>query len=926
MSGRISDGTTGKSLQGAVVRVLGTTAVDYTDSEGRYALPTVSTGEQRLEVDYVGLDPVVQNVFIAPGVPTVANVALTSAILKMGSVTVSESSRGAALAINQQKTAAGIVNIVSEETFGQMINGNIGYALERLPGLTVSADEDGTPSGVNIRGLSSDYNSFQVDGNRVPTSGGSRGFSTGQLTADGIANIEVVKAPTPDRDGDAIGGIINVVSRSAFQREGREISLVGSGTYYDLSGKWGHNAAVTYSDLWSVGGKEKNLGVSFTATSYETSRDYDNLDKDYALLRPENEPALNLKEPIYFHTNGAPQTNRRDSTVYGLNASFDFRLSDSATFYFKPLYTHTNVESEKLRNRYYINGNHNFASATGTKSIAEATYNVGRSLPTALNEFRYQNDMSDSDNDLVSLSVGGKHELETIVFNYDFFYSENARNTDKSLNYVVRNTGFNIAYDHANHTQPTYTILNGKSPYDITTITRGDLTISPEEKTEEVMSAKFDWEKKISGNVLSGSVKAGLKFRRSELDQNKTSTVYRTGNVASGFPYASLLKDVNYNFNGTLITLVPDLDKTAALFASSPHLFALQGADSFRGNAVNDFLAEENTDAAYVMGTLRFGRTTVIAGLRGEQNEFRSTTYQVKPATATAAAALTRVEREKDYTVWLPGVHLRHELRKNLIARASYNRSYGRPELDDLLRGRTIDFGNDTIADGNPNLDPTTAHNLDAQLEFYTARRGLYSVGIFYKDMKGFYYDDNSRTEQVFDEVEGINKTFRITRPENALGATNYGVELIARQSLYFLPRPLDGFSVSLSATFTESDGKYPGREDEKLPTYGFSDTILYSALEYTAGKFRAQISYRYRTEYLEGLDSDNTFDDWFAAREQVDFESSYQVTQKLRIFLNIENATKRPQVSYQGFGRTDNPEDFTQYSYRAILGANVRF
>lgn len=52
----------------------------------------------------------------------------------------------------------------------------------------------------------------------------------------------------------------------------------------------------------------------------------------------------------------------------------------------------------------------------------------------------------------------------------------------------------------------------------------------------------------------------------------------------------------------------------------------------------------------------------------------------------------------------------------------------------------------------------------------------------------------------------------------------NYGVELIARQKLYFLPKPFDGFGVSLSATFTDSDGKYPGRLTEKLPTYGFSD------------------------------------------------------------------------------------------------------
>jgi outer membrane receptor protein involved in Fe transport len=128
-----------------------------------------------------------------------------------------------------------------------MVSGNIGYALQRLPGLTVNEDEDGTPSGVNIRGMESKYNSFQIDGNRLPTSGSSRGFSTNQLSGDGISNIEVIKAATPDRDGDAIGGIINVISRSAFERDGRSVEVTGSGLYYGKYEKLGYNAGLTYT-------------------------------------------------------------------------------------------------------------------------------------------------------------------------------------------------------------------------------------------------------------------------------------------------------------------------------------------------------------------------------------------------------------------------------------------------------------------------------------------------------------------------------------------------------------------------------------------------------------------------------------------------------------------------------------------------------
>ncbi|HEY0946526.1 MAG TPA: TonB-dependent receptor [Opitutaceae bacterium] len=918
VSGRVSDAATGNSLQGAIVRVLGTTAQDYTDAQGRYSLPTVPAGAHRLEIDYVGLDPLVEEITVTPGRPLVVNAALRSDALQMEAFTVAEQARGQALAINQQKTAAGIVNIVSEETFGQMFNGNIGYALQRLPGLTVNQDEDGQPTGVNIRGLESKYNSFQIDGNRIPTSGNSRSFATNQLAAGGVSNIEVIKAPTPDRDGDAIGGIINVTSRSAFQREGRSIQLAAAGIYYDMNEKWGHDVALQFSDLLSVGGGEKNLGVSFTVTTAETSRDYDNLDKDYIYLTPERDPGLGLTEPLYFHTNAAPQTNYRDTETHGFDASIDYRLSDRATFYVRPFYSRYTVDTEKPRNRIYIN--------TNRANIAEATYNTGRSTEGTLNDYRYQNDLSTTDNDTYGLSFGGKHELDTIVFNYDAFYSKNEASRDHSLNYVIRNPGFNVAYDQTDRHEPTYTILNGKSPYDVSTINRGDLTLNPRDAAEEAKSIKADWEKNFAGTALSGALKVGAKYRVNEKEQDQSERIYRTASAASGFPYADLLVPVTAQKLDVPMTLYPDLNKVEALLRSSPHLFALQEGDTLYEDVINDYEAEEDIAAAYVMGTLKWRHTTVIAGLRAEHNTFKSDTYQFNEDTPDAPA---RVHAERDYTVWLPGIHFRHELRPNLILRESYNRSYARPDIDALVAGLEVNPETGDMTGGNPNLKETTSHNFDIQLEYYTDRGGLYSAGFFYKEMKGFYYETSynfSTVDASGYPIPDRDGPYEFSTTQNANGAENYGVELIARQNLYFLPAPFDGFGVSLSATFTESDGKYPGREDEELPTYGFSDKIYYAALEYVKGKFRGQISYRYRSDFLEGLDDDNTFDDYFGELESVDWESSYQVTDKLKLFLNVNNITDEPQISYQGLNHSDNPEDYTIYSWRATLGATYTF
>lgn len=115
-------------------------------------------------------------------------------------------------------------------------------------------DQDGSAGGINICGVEGDYNSFQIDGNGLPSPGGGRGINTRQFAAGGITRIEVIKAPTPDRDADAIGGIINVASRSAFQRSDREFEFDAAGVYSDLPEKWGHAFDLKYSDIFSIGG------------------------------------------------------------------------------------------------------------------------------------------------------------------------------------------------------------------------------------------------------------------------------------------------------------------------------------------------------------------------------------------------------------------------------------------------------------------------------------------------------------------------------------------------------------------------------------------------------------------------------------------------------------------------------------------------
>ena len=363
--------------------------------------------------------------------------------------------------------------------------------------------------------------------------------------------------------------------------------------------------------------------------------------------------------------------------------------------------------------------------------------------------------------------------------------------------------------------------------------------------------------------------------------------------------------------------------KLRALLKAEPNLFPYVPYDSLKGSNEEDSIARESTTAAYGMGTIRLGRTTIVGGVRAEHNTWDSKRKDVDARTLSIKPR----EAGRTYTEVLPGLHLRHQLQENLILRESYNRSYARPGLSRLTLGRSEDI-NGNIAVGNPLLNPTQSHNVDVQIEKYTAKGGLYSAGFFWKKMKGFYYNADLRFTDVDangDPIVDPLGTRRYRKQENADGATNYGIELIVQQKMHFLPPLFRGLTANLSATFGKSDAEYGAlRRGEHLPTFGFSDTMFNASLDYALGKFRTNIRYSYRSDYLTGIGDNKYTDDTFAAREQVDWEGSYRLTRKVRLTANVINLTSRPQVSYQSFPQY--VEDNSNSGWRATFGVDVTF
>lgn len=929
VTGRVFDERTGDSLRGAVVRVVGTGERDVTEDDGRYQVQ-VPAGSSTIEVEYVGFDNARQTVSVAARGSAVADIGLDSAALADERIVVRAAATGQALAINQQRTADGIVNIYSEEIFGPAPDGNIGYALQRLPGISVNTNQSAEPIGVNIRGVEGDFNSFQINGNRLPSAGGARGLSTGDFSADGISNIEVIKAATPDRDGDAIGGIVNVVTRSAFERSGQRINVEAAGVYSDLPEELGYSFSANYSDIFALSGDMNNFGISVSLGSYEIDRSSLNRDMDWVQVTPENNPELDLgqyEDPVWFMESSHWEIDRQITRVNTRNIDLDYRTDEFNSFYLRGFYSHSDRTNDVFETDIDIDTR--FQNALdGRKTYAELTPTSGRGTPGddgSQGSRGWIGTDEDRTTELYSVNFGGRHEMTQTLLTYDLFYSRSEQDfsTDNELNFLMEPDSpwllFEYQLNDVTRGDVVINEISGQDTTDLSLVTEGELAVGSAFSVEEVYSARADFERSFDFGRSELTLKAGGKYFRSEATRDQTVEVYE---MDEDFPYASILDPTDdVQMGGAKIyNVFPS--RGVALLASNPELFELNEEDTLEDSFFGDFNSTEETMAGYGMGTLRSGIHTIIVGLRYENVEFDNTNFNV--SFLDGEGSVTAMRTKNSYDFWLPGVHFRHELTPNLILRESYNRSYGRPRRSELASGRFVNEDGD-IVDGNPNLQPAVSENFDAQVEYYTSSGGLYSVGVFYKDISNFSFDRVYNFNEL--DVDGIpipdeEGDFEYEVPTNGTSAQNYGVELIARQRLVFLPGPLRGLTAGVSVTFTETDANYPDRADrDDLPLPGFSDFLFTATLEWAWKGFNIRGDYINRSDYVEGLGSDIESDEFFGPEERLDLSASYTFANGLRIFGNVINVTDESQFSYQGFESFAEDANLTGRKFTFGLG-----
>lgn len=937
-------------LEGAVVTIDGLGRSAVTDRRGEFDFSAVSPGIYTLRVLYTGMTPASAQAVVQAGQSASVTVALREDAIKMGTFSVVADRSADVLALTEQRNAPNVKNVVDIQAYGMLNNDNPGELLQLLPGVTGSLFFNEVDR-VSIRGMNSSLNNVQLDGNSfaTPSINGSTNDRSSILSTTNTNNIkaaEVIKAITPDRAADAIGGMVNLIQRSALdypKSAGRFEYRLGGQYVTTRSGfetRPTPNAQLTFHTTF---GPKRNWGVFVTGG---------------------------------FHKEATNQLRQ------GLN------LAENPTFGVIPI-THTQVENDRFRHRknwavtldHRRGGAHEFAlkfkhdnwtEFTDTLSIGLnngtpvanwtsplRTY-TGANMNVTYNK-EYPFTRADS------LSFEGKHRLERWETTYSVFYSKarlrNIRPSGGSEGVVDYGTltanllaPFRPAFvvdATRDNLFPTvrYTSANEDALFNADNYSLGTVTQNWQFRDDYRRGARLDV-KRTFGWALPTTFKAGLSRNeqgRLNLLQNTQRSFVGEDRVlginpATGRSDDRLSRFVNpnpplsgYTEPGNRRPFMFDFPAVMRSARAQPDLWQ---EDTY-GNALrarqSNFDVDEDINAGYVMAETEWRKFRLLGGVRWEETKVTGTGVFTNPIQATAAQipdpvarainnAGREVQRSSSYRNAFPSVHLVYLPTASFQVRASYSTGIGRPGFGAIVPNTTVNEATDVVTTNNPGLRPQFADSYDLSFEYYTEPAGIVSLGLFRKDIRDYIVNEVGVVPPGFPLGEQY-VGYELRTTVNGGSARVQGVEFNLVRQLNIIPRSLGLFTFKGNMTVLTASGDFgEGRRLGTSEVPGFIPRAWNIVGEYTRGRVFVLARYNQQAGFLVATNANPGLAARSPRREKIDVNLVYRWRKACEFFLAVDNVTERPSFQLLGTGDRRFPSAIWAGSRRFNFGVQGRF
>jgi TonB-dependent receptor len=783
-------------------------------------------------------------------------------------------------AVDLKRSSDAIQDAVSSDAMGVYPDKNVAESLQRLPGVSVTRDQ-GEGRFVVVRGLDANLNSVSVDGIAIGTpEDSSRAAPLDVIPSDSTERLRVVKSPTPDMPGDAIGGAILVESASAFDRDGRSLRGKIEASHQDLSGHTSPKAAFNYSEVFA-----DTFGVALGVNYQNRKFESDNTEVEYGEFDGGAEDEL-------FANSLQQRKYEIERKRIGANLNVDWRPNEDSQYYLRTLYSQ--FDDAETRQRTIFNFGDGDVTALGNNQ-----FRVDDLPADAIQKrMRYRTKKENT----FAASLGGENRLTNAVLDYKIGYTRTEERVNDEMEARFEYNGDDLgATVNQNTGIPRYTLGdaswmdNGNYDFD-------RFVLSPKRVDDKEHSAQVN----IRFDGDSSSYKFGLLGRWRDRDVDTDERELRVGPDVALSDWTTSTPD---HRGGTLGQGMSS-DAMRRYWAQFGSQYSARPQD-VGGNAITsleeDYTASEDIFATYAMGTWDVGSLRIIGGVRVENTQFQATGNRVDVAANGRSYTVTPLSADRSYTNVLPGLHLRYDAGSDWVLRAAANKTVSRPSFGDIAPRIGYNRGDEEVRLGNPELDPYESRNLDLSFERYIGSTGILSLGLFHKSIDGYIVNTVSDSDP---EYPG----FEVTRVINGDKAKVYGAEFNWQQQLSFLPAGWDGLLVGASGTWLETDFDpgLDGRADEDFTLPRASKHVYSAHLGYEKAGFSTRIAAVYRSEYLDTLGDSRAYDIFVAPNTQLDFSLDYKITSNVSVYFEAQNLLDKPLELYQGVrSRTLQNEEY---------------
>jgi len=849
LKGFVKETKTGEPLPGASVYLKNTSIGTLSGLDGSYTLKGITPAKYTLVISFLGYGTVEKEVVINDQT-VIMNFELEEGSNQLKEIVVKGigDRESEISALRSEQKADNVLNILGAKTIQLLPDITVGNLLQRVSGVSMVRNGSGDGQYAIIRGMDKRYNYTLVNGIKIPSPDNKNRYIPMDIfPSDLLERLEVVKALTPNMEGDAIGGAMNMIMKSApdyltisasaatgystlfsdrpFSGFDRDVNqnkapseIHGNGyaaTPSDFSNKslLYHDAKPAVNSLFSlsIGDRIFNhkLGV-FVGGSYQHTYRGNNTTYFSPNGQPSPDPQPNT--PVFDAIQKRQYSNEQARTGANLKLDYAFNRSNKigllGLFMQLDDYQHRNIYSNTL-------------TMVGDVGISD------RSV------FRRQN--------IYNATLQGDHSLtEKLIMKWSAVTS---LATSKTPNWTDLSTTYNTTTDVEGHPITSVTYIDGVAH-----------TWTHNEDQDYTGYLNFEYAASDALEFMAGAMYRD-KHRSNYYNSYSLSTVLPSGarQVYTGIENAQL-----------------SFRPTSYAYADSTN--------------ANNYTADEQITAGYVQSKYNLSRLQILGGVRIEQTN-QAYVSQL-PVTATSKTGTIQ------YLDVLPSLHFKYTLSAQQNLRLSYFKGISRPGFFEIV---PASFPGDYFTEsGNYNIKHTTADNVDLRYEIFPGGGDRLFIGAFYKN--------------IHDPIEYgfniINQTVTVYSPQNFGRATNFGVELVFAK--YFKNFGISGNYTYTNSQITTSKRVY-GRdangyivntlENQTRPLQGQSDHIANLSLIYKNQKlgWDVQLTGVYTGKRINVVSPYKDLDYWQRGTSQVDFSTDKKIGKRFSVFLKATNLLNNP-------------------------------